>query len=201
MSQSIETEQQTPALSPVLINLFKGVLYRAEQPDVWQSLLRLHTQVRDHVAPFGLELHLDESEGYAYLKQIDPSEEENELPRLVSRRPLGYHVSLLIALLRKKLIEHDTAGGDYRLIVTRDEIADMVRLFLPDTADEVRFMRRIDRDINQIASLGFLRKMKGQAGRLEVQRILATFVDAQWLSDFEARLAEYRQHADGEGDS
>ena len=178
-------------LSLVLIALMKGVLYKAEHPHLWESLLHLHAQVSDYVRVLGLHLFLNEAEGYAYLRQIEAAEEDEELPRLVARRQLGYHVSLLIALLRKKLAEHDATGGDPRLIITRDQIADMLRLFLPETADEVRFMRRIDRDINQIVEMGFMRRLKGQEDRFEVLRIIASFVDAQWLSDFERKLAHY----------
>lgn len=54
-------------------------------------------------------------------------------------------------------------------------------------------MRRIDRDINQIVEMGFMRRLKGQEDRFEVLRIIASFVDAQWLSDFERKLAHYRE--------
>lgn len=188
-----------PALSPVLIALFKGVLYRDDQPQQWQALLRLQTRVRDQATLFGLDLVLDEGEGYAYLRQRDPGEGEAEVPRLVPRRQLSYPVSLLLALLRKKLAEHDATGSDPRLILSREQIVDLVRLFLPDSADEVRLMNRIDNHINRVVDLGFLRRLRGQNDRYEVRRILAAFVDAQWLSEFEQRLAEYRAHA-GERD-
>ena len=188
-----------PALSPVLIALFKGVLYRDDQPQQWQALLRLQTRVRDQATLFGLDLILDEGEGYAYLRQCDPAEGEAEVPRLVPRRQLSYPVSLLLALLRKKVAEHDATGSDPRLILSREQIVDLVRLFLPDSADEVRLMNRIDNHINRVVDLGFLRRLRGQNDRYEVRRILAAFVDAQWLSEFEQRLAEYRAHA-GERD-
>src|SRR5690606_31021157 len=111
------------SLSAVLIALFKGVLYHDQRPELWQSLLQLQPKVRDHASVFGLELMLDEAEGYAYLRQR-PSADGEELPRLVQRRQLGFPVSLLLALLRKKLAEHDSAGGDPRLILSRQEIID-----------------------------------------------------------------------------
>ncbi len=45
-------------------------------------------------AVLGLELMLDEAEGYAFLPRGDPASVERvsrELPRLVARRPLGVH--------------------------------------------------------------------------------------------------------------
>lgn len=194
------TEPQPTAerLPQVLVALFKGVLYQDAAPTVWQDLLDLQTRVRDYVGVLGLELLLNEAEGYAYLRQREPTDGEEELPRLVPRRQLSYPVSLLLALLRKKLAEHDAAAGDPRLILSREQIADMVRLFLPDTTNEAKLMDRIDAHVNKVVEFGFLRRMRGQEGQFEVQRILKAFVDAQWLAEFEQRLAEYRGYAGGE---
>jgi len=190
-----------PELSPVLIALFKGVLYRDQQEKLWQDLLRLQGRVIDYVGVLGLELHLDEAEGYAYLGQRPAAAGEEELPRLVPRRQLSFPVSLLLALLRKKLAEHDASGGDPRLIISLEQIVEMLRLFLPDTANEARLTDRIQGDINKVVQLGFLRRLRGQPDRFEVRRILQSFVDAQWLGEFEQRLAAYRADAAGTGDS
>ncbi len=190
-----------PELSPVLIALFKGVLYRDQQERLWQDLLRLQGRVIDYVGVLGLELHLDEAEGYAYLGQRPAASGEEELPRLVPRRRLSFPVSLLLALLRKKLAEHDASGGDPRLIISLEQIVEMLRLFLPDTANEAKLTDRIQGDINKVVQLGFLRRLRGQPDRFEVRRILQSFVDAQWLGEFEQRLAAYRADAANAGDS
>jgi Domain of unknown function (DUF4194) len=183
-------------LSLVLIALMKGVTDREADPHLWQTLLSLQTRVRDHVAVLGLELIMDEAEGYAYLRQRPFQEGEVELPRLIPRRQLGYHVSLLLALLRKKLVEFDASSGDTRLILSRDDVVEMVRLFLPDTANEVRLYERIDTSINRIVELGFLRGLRGTNDRFEVRRILKAFVDGQWLAELDERLKAYRVHGD-----
>jgi len=189
-----------PQLPPLLVALFRGVVYQEETPGPWHDLLRLESQVRDQVALFGLELMLYESEGYAFLRQRPRQEDEAELPRLIPRRPLGYAVSLLLALLRKKLAEHDAGGGEARLVLERDQIVELLRLFLPETVNEARLVDRADAHIGKVVELGFLRRLKGDPARFEVRRILAAFVDAQWLADFDARLAEYHAHA-GQGSS
>lgn len=193
------TDPQAAAerLPQVLVALFKGVLYQDAAPAVWQDLLELQARVRDYVSVLGLELLLNEAEGYAYLRQREPADGEEELPRLVPRRQLSYPVSLLLALLRKKLAEHDAAGGDPRLILSREQIVELVRVFLPDTTNEAKLMDRIDTHVNKVVELGFLRRMRGQEGQFEVKRILKAFVDAQWLAEFDQRLAEYRAHAGG----
>jgi hypothetical protein len=181
-------------LSLVLITLMKGVTFAEADPALWQSLLALQARVRDHIAVLGLELMLDEAEGYAYLRQRPTPEGEAELPRLVPRRPLGYAVSLLLVLLRKKLAEFDATSGDTRLILGREDIVELMRLFLPDTSNQARLLDRIDQHINRVVELGFLRRLHGRDDQFEVRRILKAFVDGQWLHEFDQRLVAYREH-------
>jgi hypothetical protein len=182
-------------LPHVLIALLKGILERENAPALWQGLIAHQARVRDHVAVIGLDLMLDEAEGYAYLRQKPQIEGEPESPRLVARRQLGFSLSLLLALLRKKLAEHDAMGGDTRLVVTSADILDMMRLFLPATANEARLKDRVDRDIGRVVDLGFLQPLKGREETYEVRRILRSFVDAQWLGQLNERLAAYARHA------
>jgi hypothetical protein len=184
-------------LSVALVSLMKGVTFAEADPLLWQSLLSLQARIRDHVVVLGLELIVDEAEGFAYLRQRQTSEGEPETPRLIPRRQLGYPVSLLIALLRKKLAEFDAASGDTRLILGREDIAEMMRVFLPDTVNQARLMDRIDSHINRVIDMGFLRRLAGRDDQFEVRRVLKAFVDAQWLNGFEQRLAAYRHHFSG----
>ena len=124
----------------------------------------------------------------------------------MARRPLSFPVSLLLALLRKKLAEFDAGGGQdvegVRLVLSRDDIVELIRVFLPEASNEVRLMDRVDTSINKVVELGFLRRMKptaGQPATFEVRRILKAFVDAQWLADFDARLADYRAQLEEPG--
>lgn len=191
-------------LSTLTITLLKGVVYREGNEHIWGALLELQAHVRDYVAVLGLELVLDEAEGYAFLKSRPERSGDGEdddapkSPRLVVRRQLSFAVSLLLALLRKKLAESD-AGGETRLVLTRDEIVELVRVFLPESSNEARLVDQIDAQINKIIELGFLRRMKMTSGppTFEVRRILKPFVDAQWLLDFDTRLAGYRAQLDG----
>lgn len=182
-------------LSMVVVPLLKGVLYREDNPGLWGSLLNLQASVRDYVAVLGLELMLDEAEGYAFLRSRQDEDEDGQaaVPRLVARRQLSYPVSLLLALLRKKLAEFDAAGGDTRLILSRDEVVELIRIFLPAGSNEVKLIDQVDATLNKIAELGFIRRLRGQGQMIEVRRIIKAFVDAQWLAEFDQRLAEYRQ--------
>lgn len=184
----------------LVVSLLKGALYRDRKPDVWTQLEQLQAQVRDHVAVLGLELIIDDAEGYAFFRSTPATDDETApVPRLMARRPLSFPVSLLLALLRKRLAEFDASGGgETRLIVTLDEIAELLRLFLPDSTNEAKMLDQIDRHVNKVVELGFLRRLDqratpGRSARFEVQRILKAYVDGQWLSELDQRLAEYRE--------
>lgn len=145
---------------------------------------------------------LDEAEGYAFLRsRPEPAEEElnTKPPRLVVRRPLSFPVSLLLALLRKKLAEFDAGGSDTRLVLSRDNIVELVSVFLPDRSNEAKLVDQIETHINKVIELGFLRRLKAATGpaSFEVRRILKAFVDAQWLADFDARLGAYQAQLAG----
>lgn len=204
---SIESRPRVAAeLSQLMVHLLKGVLYRQDDERLWASLLNLQARVREQAAVLLLDLVLDEAEGYAFLKsQPEPEHADAtpRLPRLIARRPLSYPVSLMLALLRKRLAESDAGGGDTRLVLSREEIAELMRVFLPDGTNEARLLDQVDSTITKVVELGYLRKLKPAAGasqqapRYEVRRILKAFVDAQWLADFDARLEGYRTALSG----
>jgi uncharacterized protein DUF4194 len=188
-----------PDLSVPVIQLMKGVVYRDTHDKAWQHLLQLQPQVRDYVEVLGLHVVIDEAEGYAFLRQRPVDEDDGrQIPRLIPRRSLSFHVSLLLALLRKKLAEFDARGGDTKLMLTRAQITEMLRVFLPTTSNEARLIDQIDAHINKAVEFGFLRPAKSGEPVYEVRRILKAFVDGQWLAEFDARLAEYAATLGGE---
>jgi hypothetical protein len=188
-----EAEDNKPdPFSRVIIALMKGVVYEDNDPSLWQDLFKLQARARDYIKLLGLELMLDEAEGYAWLHTRPVVEGAPELPRLISRRQLSFPVSLLLALLRKKLVEFDAGGGDSRLILSRDEIVELLRVFLPAGSNETRLVKQIDSYINKIVDAGFLRRLRGNENQFEVRRILKAFVDAQWLTEFDQHLEKYQ---------
>lgn len=187
-------------LSLVVVALFKGPLYRDAHEQLWPQLLKLRSRVADHVGVMGLRIEIDESEGYAFLRSLRDDETEVQYPRLVTRHTLGFQTSLLIALLRKRLAEFDATSSDARLVLGRDQIVEMLRVYLPSSADDVRTVRAVEGHIKKVEELGFLHRLRGQDDQYEVRRIIRAFVDGQWLSDFDQRLREYVELAAGDAD-
>lgn len=175
-------------LPVVVTRLFKGVLCREADEKLWQTLGELSSHVQDYVSVLGLELFLDDAEGYAFLRSRDDS----DLPRLVQRRQLTFNVSLLLALLRARLAEFDQRNDETRLVMTEAQLREMLAVFLPETSNEARMLDQLNTTIKKVVELGFLRRLRGQENSYEVARIIKAFVDAQWLEEFDARLADYR---------
>ena len=195
------TLSERSELSPVVIALLKGVVYRDTQERLWNQLLAQRSAVSDYVGVLGLVVEIDEAEGYAFLRTRpdDEVDSDAELPRLVARRSLSFHVSLLLALLRKKLAEFDAVSADTRLILSREQILEMLRVFLPDTTNEARLLANVDAHLAKVVDLGFLRRLRGNEDQYEVRRILKAFVDGQWLAEFDARLRGYQEQLEGAG--
>jgi hypothetical protein len=189
------------AVAVTIIALMRGVVYRESDEDVWIALSRHGGAVRDHFGAIGVEVVVDDTEGYAYLRATDDDEENEPLPRLVRRRALTYNVSLLLVLLRKRLLEFESTTGEGKLVVTRAELLDLLRLFLAESTNEARVVDQVDITVRKVVELGFLRPLRGQTDRWEVRRVLKAYVDAETMKDFAGKLAEYAgQGATGGGD-
>ena len=198
MTETIPPSSQgtDSALPNLLVQLLKGVVYEEQHARLWPDLLTLQAAVRDYCRVIGLELYIDEAEGYAFLKQSEQGEEETQtIPRLIPRRSLSFPVSLLLVFLRKRLAEEDASGGETRVVMSKAQILDMMILFMPEQKNEARVHDQIGTAINRAVDYGFLRKLKQETGDMfEIRRILKAFVDAQWLDDFQTHLETYQEH-------
>ncbi|MCT1433992.1 DUF4194 domain-containing protein [Dietzia maris] len=186
------------AIATSAIRLMQGVVY--QESDAWGDLLRHRGAVRDHFAVVGLDVVIDDDEGYAYLRTAETPDGEEALPRVIRRRALTYSDSLLLVLLRKRLVEFESAGDQGQLVLTHEEIVDMVQLFLARSTDEARTLKQVETSINRLVTMGFLRQLRGRKDTWEVRRILKAYVDAETLSDFSAKLAEYADAVAGNGE-
>lgn len=183
------TDEHTVARA--IIRLMHGVIYRESDEETWLALDTVGAGVRDHFATIGVDVVINTDEGYAFLRSRPPAEGEEALPRLVRRRTLTYSVSLLLVLLRKRLVEFETSGGEGRLVLSTDQLVEMLRLFEAESSNDARIVDNVESTIKKAAELGFLRPLRGQSDHWEVRRILKAYVDAETLADFAGKLQEY----------
>lgn len=69
-----ETPPENPISLP-LISLLKGVVYRDSHENAWRDLIDHQAAVADYATVLGLELIVDEAEGHAFLRQIEPDDD------------------------------------------------------------------------------------------------------------------------------
>ena len=184
------SEQLLP-YAPLILKLLQGVVYYDDKQ--WDMLLSYANPVQRHFAAIGLQLHLDEAEGYAYLSQPDDEENELNLPRLVRRMPLTYDATLLAVLLREALQQFDAREPDQpRFVLSRSQIHEMLHIFYTEQSDMTRLERQLDSAIRQVEGIGFLKKLNNPQETLyEVRRIIKAKVSADTLVEIREQLAAY----------
>ncbi|MBF0101701.1 MAG: DUF4194 domain-containing protein [Desulfobacterales bacterium] len=191
-------DAQTSKVKPyayVINRLYQGPLY-SDELHYWKGLQDYRHQIRDRFEEDGLELHVDEQEGFAYITQLDMEDTNgNKVTRLVKRIPLSYEITLLLVILRECLEEFDFQNDGYstKLFLTDSEIKDRIRQFFRERYNEIKLLNQIDKYINQVVDLGFLKKLKDEtsetdAKSYEVKRIIKAKISNQTLQEIKERL-------------
>jgi hypothetical protein len=177
----------------VKAKLFREPIYR-EDGELWLTLRAQQDEVRYYFRQIGQELVLDEGEGYAFIRQLE-LEGEERVPRLIQRRRLSYLATLLAVCLREEFLRFDAAPGDStRLVKTRDELRNLIVDFLRDTTNQVRDVARLDRAIQQLTDLDFLRPLgPADQNAYEVMRILKARIGPGELDTIRQRLLCYAE--------
>lgn len=174
--------------SNALISLLKGIVYDTNE-DIWKKVINYEHDIKNYFKALKLELYIDKSEGYAFLRQIELNEEEKQL-RLIDKKQLSYPVTVLCVILRKILLEADLSGTNTKVIVEKEKLKEALRIFLPESYNEVKSYDKIDEYINKVIDYGFLKKLK-EPNKYEINRVIKAKISADILSDIEKELIEY----------
>lgn len=182
-----------PPASFVKAKLLREPVYR-EDGELWLTLRGQQDEIRHYFRQIGQELVVDEAEGYAFIRQLD-LEGEERIPRLVQRHPLSYWATLLAACLREEFLRFDATPGDSaRLVLSRDELRNLIMDFMRDSTNQVRDVARLDRAIQQLVDLGFLRALgPADENRFEVMRIVKARIGPAELEQVKQRLLNHAQ--------
>lgn len=191
---------KAPIYSKVLVKLLQGPVYQSDE-FIWHLLLQHRKSILEYFGQMAVKLYLDEVEGYAFLKPLNEEEEqqwkdqfEEEPPRLINRRRLTYMQTLLLVILRKWLLEHDANGGDTRLVVTRDEILERIKVFLPEVHNQSKQEDNVVATIKKIEGLGLLRKLAGDDENVEINRIIKARITPNELDGMLNMLQSYTEN-------
>ncbi|QSJ17300.1 DUF3375 family protein [Nostoc sp. UHCC 0702] len=97
-----------------------------------------------------------------------------------------FHLSLPQALG-----EFDASDATGRLVLNIEKIRDLLKPYLPEGNNEEKFRREVDRLVNRVVDLKFLRELSGQDGNYEVRPILKAKIDADTLTRLKEKLEKY----------
>jgi len=187
----MDTTSTFPERSFVLARLLVEPLYR-EDGALWETLRAERDTIAHYFRQIGQELVIDEGEGYAFLRQIEPEGGER-VPRVGRRQPLGYTATLLLVCLREELARFDAAPGDStRLVLTRPQIRELAGQFLRESNNQVRDVRALDTALRRIEELGFVRSFgAAESDTFEVMRILKARFGPAELEDVKQKLIRH----------
>ncbi|KJH70567.1 DUF4194 domain-containing protein [Aliterella atlantica] len=177
--------------APVIIKLLQGAIYN-DDPH-WERLQSYLTPIKEYFGKIGLQVQNYDTEGFAYLEQPDPEPEERTepLPRLTVRRQLSFTVTVFCVLLRDQLRQFDASDAIGKLILSIEQIRDLLQPYLPEENNEDRFRREVEGLIKQTSEFGFLKRLSGQDENYEVRPILKAKIDADTLELLKQKLETY----------
>ncbi len=179
--------------APVVLKLMQNVIDHTDP--LWGMLLEHQVTIRDYVAQIGLGLYVQESDGYAYLYQPDHSDDDDRplaLPRLTRRYRISYEATLVLVLLRESLDRFEIENPDAdHLVVTFEDIWQMVEMFLPERGNEMVVRRRVEAAVNKLDDdLGILKARKD--GGFTVQKVIKARLPSDKLLEIREKLYAHR---------
>ena len=172
----------------LLARLLLEPVYREDEA-LWRVLVAEREHVERYFRQIGQEVVIDDVEGYGFIRQVEP-EGGDRVPRVSRRQPLGYTATLLLVCLREELARFDAApDSSTRLVLTRQQLRELVGQFLRETNNQVRDLRVVDTAIRRVEELGFLRHFgASESDTFEVMRILKARIGPAELEEITRRL-------------
>lgn len=193
----------------LMVFLLKNYIDREDDKQLFESLVRQEREVEEFCRRLFLRLVVDHEAGYAYVRSLS----EEELPQNVGQRPpllltkrsLPFYDSMVLILLRQRLLEFELSGQFGRLVLERAEILTMVKTFVHNVNNDKRLDDNLNKAIDNLCALGLLGKNKSAAAsatkkadrnleRIEVKRIISVIVTPEILKQADEILESYVKH-------
>ncbi|MGD1863051.1 MAG: DUF4194 domain-containing protein [Phormidesmis sp.] len=185
-----------PPYASVVIKLLQGAVYSDDMP-YWDLLQSYLTPVSEYFGKIGLQVQNYETQGFAYLEQPDPDPETpsgERLPRLTVRHRLSFKATVFYVLLREQLRQFDASDEVGRLVLSMEEIRDLLQPYFPESNNEMKFRNDVKGLVrNAVRETGFLKRLSGDEANYEVRPIIKAKIDADMLERLKQKLEEITQ--------
>jgi len=189
--------------APVIIKLLQGVLYSDDA--YWDRLQTYLSPVSEHFDKIGLKVRNYETQGFAFLEQPDfdpdnPESPKEPLPRLVTKRQLSFRATVFYVLLREQLRQFDASDNTGRLILSVEQLRNLLQPYFPESNNEAKFRRDVKLLVNKTVGLGFLKSLSGEDENYEVCSIIKAKIDADMLERLKEKLESYVSATDDDSE-
>lgn len=182
--------------APAAVRLLQGIVYHDDPGNAWNEILAGVTPLSDYFARIGLMLIVNEDDGMAYLRQIEPEvlpPEYPSIPKLFRSVRLTFEASLLCVLLRDELRRfEEEIQRDDRCVVDQSALLEIWQSLMPGQGDAVRASRNLGGHLRKLEELKFVRQFEKDPPSWEVRRILKARLPLEVLerlrSDLESEL-------------
>lgn len=188
--------------SDVLVALHKSEISR-DDIKLWDRLILNQKSIRDFYSKLFLNVHIDEKEGFAFLKSLNQSnvgDDDNEHPRLMRRLELNKPTTLLLFVLRESLFNFDNTQQDSLAhVLSRKEMREMMAPYYELQTDDVKFIQWTNNAIENVTNLGFIKLLKETESNqelqlFEVKRILNARIPAEQLKNLKQIFSNTGAH-------
>ena len=179
-------KQDTLPYAAVILKLLQGILYDDEK-ETWALFLQYQQDINKYFQRIHLQVLANLSEGYVFLEQ----NKQEGIPNLIENRLLSYPVTLLMVLLREKLLDLDEKGESSRLILQKKEIKAMMEVFFGENPQQMKILDRIDSYLNRLVEYGYIKRISQTPPSYEVRRILKAKITADKLAEIKQKLEEH----------
>ena len=184
-------EQHIKPYSKTIVKLLKGVVER--NSNVWEDIIHYQNEIQNYIAQMGLELIVKKDDGFAFVKQFEDN--EGKTLGLISRRQIGFEISIVLVVLRQSLEEFDSNPTQLakEKFITNTEIKDELELFLQEGYNKLKFQEKLGSYISKTVDLGYLKEIskKDNEIKYQIHRIIKEKITLDILKGFKIKLQEY----------
>lgn len=180
----------------VIIKLLQGPVY-ADDKNIWRDLLGWQSPVKEYFGKIGIELLINEPDGFARVLQPETDEhDENPLPRLMKKQAISYEATLLCVMLREGMEEFDVRSEGTKYFLTQKEIKERIELFYKDHPNKSKLWKDMSRPIGSLLNVGILKlnredPVNKDNNQYEVKRIIKAFISNDKLEEIKNKLSGY----------
>ncbi len=176
-----------------IARLLQGVVYNDDP--YWKDILQNQVSITQYLERIGIEVIVDQADGYAYIQQI-PLDDDGNTVGLVRRTPMTYEASLICIFLRERLDDFDIKDHlNNRCLVSHHQLKEDIELFFKEKPNFKKFIREIDKHIRRVVEYGFLKILKpgekDDGNLYEIKRIIKARVSSDHIEAFRKKMEEY----------